>query len=282
MVKSFKEGAMFFDSYENESRDIRADYIKGHVAKKETNSIHCHDEYEMLLIVGGEITYADRGGIIKMPEKSMVFTRKHDVHNPYVDTNRIYERYRIAFSEGVINRSGADAQRISDIVSSSYKKRLSDEDFSELLVYFKGMYELLKSGKRDPMREKLYLLSALVAGKGASTQHEPDEEGYVKSVIEYIKENYGAHLTCEDLASEFFVSRGKLIYDFKSYAGTSVGEYITITKIESAKNLLISGYSVAAVSEKCGFSSPSYFIKVFYKITGMTPLKYQIRILQKR
>ena len=273
---------MFFNSYENEGGDILADYMKGHVAKKETNSIHCHDDYEMLLVVSGEITYADYGGIIKMPEKSLVFTRKHDVHNPYVDTNRIYERYRISFSENAIKGFDADNQRIGDIISSSYKKRLSDEDFFELLVYFRGMYELLKSGERDSLRENLYLLSALAAGKSASSQPEPDDEGYVKSVIKYIKENYGAHLTCENLASEFFVSRGKLIYDFKSYAKMSVGEYITITKTEAAKNMLSMGYSVASVSERCGFSSPSYFIKVFYAITGMTPLKYQLRVLQKR
>ena len=88
---------MFFDLYENEEKNIKADYIKGHVIKRETNSIHCHDEYEFLLIVNGEITYADRGGIIKMPAKSLVFTKAHDVHNPYVDTNRVYERYRISF-----------------------------------------------------------------------------------------------------------------------------------------------------------------------------------------
>lgn len=53
----------------------------------------------------------------------------------------------------------------------------------------------------------------------------------------------------------------------------SVGEYVTITKIEAAKNMLSSGYSVAAISEKCGFSSPSYFIKAFFRVMGMTPLK---------
>ena len=53
----------------------------------------------------------------------------------------------------------------------------------------------------------------------------------------------------------------------------SVGEYVTITKIEAAKNMLSSGYSVAAISEKCGFSSPSYFIKAFFRVMGMTPPK---------
>ena len=35
--------------------------------------------------------------------------------------------------------------------------------------------------------------------------------------------------------------------------------------------------TVAATAEKCGFSSSSYFIKIFSKITNTTPLKFQMQ-----
>ena len=57
----------------------------------------------------------------------------------------------------------------------------------------------------------------------------------------------------------------------------NVLEYITITRIDAAKDMLIKGYSVAATAEACGFSTSSYFIKVFSEITRTTPLKFQYR-----
>ncbi len=54
-------------------------------------------------------------------------------------------------------------------------------------------------------------------------------------------------------------------------------EYITMTKIHFAKEQLKKGCSVAATSENCGFSSSSYFIKVFTRVTGMTPLKFRLK-----
>ena len=139
----------------------------------------------------------------------------------------------------------------------------------------------MKRGEGDTLREKLYLLSALAKGKRALPSERENVEHYIEEVIEYIKENYRDRITYESLAARFFVSRGKLIYDFKEFAGMSVLEYLTITRIEAAKGMLSNGYSVAAASESCGFSSPSYFIKVFSSITGTTPLKFGTRFLQK-
>ena len=70
------------------------------------------------------------------------------------------------------------------------------------------------------------------------------------------------------------------MYDFKEYCNMTLLDYITLTRIDAAKELLLNGYSVTVASDECGFSSPSYFIKVFRSITGMTPLKFQIKFSQ--
>ena len=271
---------MYTDIREDLKNGIISDYMKGYVLPKTTNSIHCHDEYEFLLIVSGEITYSDNRGSVKMSDRSLVFTKAHDVHNPSASTDKLYERYRISFKADTLSDLPYE-EEIRILTAESYKKLLSEEDFSELLVYFKGLYESMKSGDCTPMREKLYLLSALSKGKSVLSEPREHEDFYIKEVIEYVKENYNTHLTIDNLAARFFVSRGKLIYDFKAYAGMNLPEYITLTRLEAAKEMLLSGYSVTAASESCGFSSPSYFIKVFSAIVGQTPLKFQINFLRK-
>ena len=271
---------MYTDRQESKESKIVSDYLRGYVAPRITNSIHCHDEYEFMLIVSGEITYSDNRGSIKMTDKSLVFTKAHDVHNPSVSNDKLYERYKIEFNAQALDGLPFDDE-IRDLLSNSYKKRLSDEDFCELIIYFKGLYESIKKGDSTPMRERLYLLSALSKGKSAQSEERENEDIYIKDVIEYIKANYNSHLTIYTLASLFFVSRGKLIYDFKAYAGMNLFEYITLTRLEAAKEMLLSGYSVTAAAENCGFSSPSYFIKVFSGVVGQTPLKFQTNYLRK-
>ena len=47
-------------------------------------------------------------------------------------------------------------------------------------------------------------------------------------------------------------------------------------KIETAKNMLVhSEFTSAEISDYLAFSSQSYFIRAFKKLTGMTPLEYQ-------
>ena len=60
-----KRGVMFNEIYKNSDGSMVADYMKGFLPPKRESEIHCHEEYEFLLIVNGEITYADNKGVIK-------------------------------------------------------------------------------------------------------------------------------------------------------------------------------------------------------------------------
>jgi len=65
----------------------------------------------------------------------------------------------------------------------------------------------------------------------------------------------------------------KVIYD---YTGKGYREYIIYLRIEYAKVLLQEEkYSVAEVCYKVGYVNVSYFIKLFKKMTGTTPLKFK-------
>lgn len=63
---------------------------------------------------------------------------------------------------------------------------------------------------------------------------------------------------------------------FKKNEGISIHAYITSKRMELAKELLLStDLSVSEISEKCGFSSASYFSECFMKNEHITPLNYR-------
>ena len=58
--------------------------------------------------------------------------------------------------------------------------------------------------------------------------------------------------------------------------GMTVMDYVLKTRIVLAKNMLEKeNVSISEVSGRCGFSSESYFCRVFKESVGVSPLKYR-------
>lgn len=57
--------------------------------------------------------------------------------------------------------------------------------------------------------------------------------------------------------------------------GKTPNRYLTDCRLAKAKLLLVStGLSIAQVATQSGFAQSSYFIKVFRRFEGMSPVKY--------
>lgn len=95
-------------------------------------------------------------------------------------------------------------------------------------------------------------------------------------VFRYINTHLDQQITTEKLASALKINRPHLCERFRQETGITVGEFIAETKLEEAKRLLLStNKPIAQISDLLGFSSQSYFQKVFRKKTGMTPNSYR-------
>ena len=78
------------------------------------------------------------------------------------------------------------------------------------------------------------------------------------------------------LAEGLGVSDSYLRREFSRAYGSSPISFLRDLRIARAKTLLKSEYlSVEQIAEQCGFSSASYFIQVFHKVTGISPDKYR-------
>jgi AraC-like DNA-binding protein len=83
-------------------------------------------------------------------------------------------------------------------------------------------------------------------------------------------------ITVESLARHAGISEVYFRRLFKSVTGISPAKYITDQKIRRAKELLELDYlTLEDVSERCGFSSLSYFCRVFKENVGMTPGEFR-------
>lgn len=101
---------------------------------------------------------------------------------------------------------------------------------------------------------------------------------HIVKAIDYISDHLHGKIRAEDIANYLSLSVAYLSRLFKSETGIILNEYINIKKVESASSMLqFSKYTDLEISNMLGFSSQSYFIKIFKKYTGMTPKEYKSR-----
>ena len=94
--------------------------------------------------------------------------------------------------------------------------------------------------------------------------------------IDYIIRHLHSHITLESTAQHLKLSSAYLSRLFKKETGMSFGDHVNKLKIEEASALLLyTEYSDTEISSLLGFSSQSYFIKIFRKYMGTTPKKYK-------
>lgn len=94
--------------------------------------------------------------------------------------------------------------------------------------------------------------------------------------IDYIICHLHNRISLEETAERLKISASYLSRLFKQETGIAFGEYVNKLKIEEAASLLLyTEYTDTEISSLLGFSSQSYFIKIFKKHTGTTPKKYK-------
>lgn len=109
----------------------------------------------------------------------------------------------------------------------------------------------------------------------APVRNSADQER-IKLMMDYIQNHYPEPLTVENIGSTAGISARECNRCFRRCIGMSPIEYLTGHRVRAAAEML-SGTSktILEIGEECGFSSPSYFSKVFRLATGDTPNAYR-------
>jgi AraC-like DNA-binding protein len=99
----------------------------------------------------------------------------------------------------------------------------------------------------------------------------------IRPTLEYISANYYNSCDVKELAAISGLSISGLEKNFIKATGMSPVAYRNTIRIEHAKTMLLSGFSISAVCEKVGFADLYYFAKTFKRITGITPGRFAKR-----
>lgn len=138
------------------------------------------------------------------------------------------------------------------------------------------------------IQNQLNLRDAIAESEGGNSEvgeqstHEHNIK-VIKIVDEYVQQHIDDEaLNVEKLAEVACVSVSSLFKKMKSTIGVSPNEFILISRLKKATDLLKDeSLSIEQVSIKTGFRSHAYFSTCFKKQFGMSPSAYREKISKK-
>lgn len=104
----------------------------------------------------------------------------------------------------------------------------------------------------------------------------PGENDIVRNAKRYVHSHLGEDLRVMEVSKKLGVNADYLSHLFRLETGIRYIDYVNHTRIAYAcEQLKVSNNKIYEIGEQCGFENTNYFIKVFKKHVGLTPLDYK-------
>ena len=117
-------------------------------------------------------------------------------------------------------------------------------------------------------------------GNTARTLHQEAQRKKLIHLRETLRKEPGQSWTVEQMCSIAGLGKSTLQRQYKSCFGKSIFEDLIQFRVELAKYLLKNtALSLCEITEQCGYSSESYFMKQFKSMTGITPTEFRKHVL---
>lgn len=193
----------------------------------------------------------------------------------------------IQMLEESIDEYGYEAIIVSGYSEFAYAKKaislgvteylLKPVDFDQLYMAIQKIIQKLKTSLKvehyiRQMKQEPVLVFDMLENNSTSNKH-------VNNMLSYIKDQYPNRISLTDLSIQYDLSCTYLNSKFKAETGYTFNDFLNRYRILQAVNFLKTDqWKVYEIAERVGFSDYKYFIKVFKKYIGCSPIKFVSRI----
>lgn len=245
---------------------------------------HLHSQYELLYIRSGNVCIESNADSLIVEDPCLIIHKPFSLHraNTTLD-NHLYDRYCLMCSKGQLDKIAPLVPKLSSIDAHSLTVIKINREMDPILIeYFTKIQAYSNSKMENIALIFLALLLVTVTEYASCDKLLPTQsEGYISEVVNYIGQKYAEKLNIDSIADHFFVSRSKLIADFKKHISVSMKQYIMLIRVFNAQRFLQLGKSISETALLCGFYDESHFVGTFHALTGTTPKKF-IKSLQSK
>ena len=236
------------------------------------SSLHYHDYYELVVILGGDIHYLCEGKILVPRRGDVVLIPPGKLHLSAPDADEtLYERhvfylYPDAFGDG-------DGGALAAFVTA-YDRMMCAHAPAEALALLPRLDAALE--KEQPRERALAMALAMqffyaLGSERFTAGHPGALPEQVENIQCWLDENLSSVHSVSEVAAHFFYSREYVSRLWKKHFNTTVSSYLLQRRVALSQQLLAQGASLDEACFQAGFSSIGTFIRAFKRITGLPP-----------
>ena len=244
-------------------------------------ALHTHPCHEIYFLLSGARRFFVDHKIFDVLPGDLVVLPEGSLHRTIAPGSEGFERYVLYFRESDIE------EWIKDIGREEFSAFLESGCIQLSPEYRDAVRKDLHRIEREQMQKNPFskvfiknllehiLLYAIRYGKIKSREKEEGADK-IQAVAHYISQNYGSEISLGDMANMAFMEKTYFSKRFKQLTGFGFKEYLIETRVQAAKQMLVtSAKSVTEIADACGFSSSNYFGDVFKRLVGVSPAQYR-------
>lgn len=137
-------------------------------------------------------------------------------------------------------------------------------------------YHILAANARNSVYDMQLYLQYVIELAKEHLDFSVSEESVAQSMKKYVDLHYAEDIGRASLSDILFLDPDYASKLFKKETGMSFGSYIIKKRISVAQDLLLTtDLPINVISDNIGYDNYSYFIRLFKKMTQMTPIEYR-------
>lgn len=255
---------------------------------------HIHNELEVMLLLSEGISVLIGEEQTMVPAGSVLLFNSMDLHRMRIPEDGDYRRYVLWLSPEFLS---CFTQGQEYMLSCFFYRPFPHPQIlplaPEALARVRTLMDTLIQARHSQeyghdLLERLLVAQLLISINrsylhfhGIQTDPGMQQYGAIFHCIPYIHAHLDEELGLEELAARVYISRRRLIDQFREVTGMTPGHYILNCRMMKARACLAQGMSVDETCAKAGFGNLSHFIRIFKKYQGITPKQYMLHYSEK-
>ena len=234
---------------------------------------HCHTNYELLLVISGDVHYNIDGKQYVLKPYDLLFIPASTYHFLIPKSNNTYESFVLNFSQEFIQ----DERLQKLFAQPRIINILTDLIFHRMFGLF-DLYFQTYTPKDFKLAAELLLKEILLYASYKVIAGDLDEPAgnfhpLITRIIAYITENIHKDMNSDILAKEMNFSKSYVQNIFSTVMEIGLQEYINQKKIHAAHYDIQSGMAPSDAAAKYGYHNYSSFYRQYKKFFGQSPKK---------
>ena len=234
--------------------------------------LHIHPHMELLYNVSGNLSFLIDGKVYDVRPGEAVISKAGAPHVCIFRESRVQEWFCFWVDDRM------DCELFTFLHKEHFYPVLSlNSNQQARLVSLLTQLRYCTEERKTPLQQTSRVLQvlALLEEVDPNVSARADIPEALQRILEDINQNFASIHSQEDLLKRHFVSAATMNRWFRQYLHLSFRRYLIFQKLSQAAKLLSDGATVTEACMSVGFSDSSYFISLFKKQFGITPLQYK-------